>query len=112
MSEIEQEHRQVQNTSLPDTSPFPTLTTIDGSLPGGKQLTEPLVIQIQCEDGEVLVSEPHFSMHAVGPTLPEAISEFKRIIADELDELTHDEKILGPRLQRQLHYLRSIIKAA
>lgn len=112
MSEIEQEHRQLHNANLPDTSSLPVLITIDGPLPSGKQLIEPLVIQIQCEDGEVLVSEPHFFMHAVGPTLPEAISEFKRIIADELDELTHDEKILGPRLQRQLHYLRSIIKAA
>ena len=89
-----------------------TFTAIDSSLPGGKWLIYPLVVQIQREDGEVLVSEPHFYMHAVGPTVAEAIAEFKRILVDELQQLEYDEKRLGPRLKKQLQYLRSIIRMA
>lgn len=89
-----------------------TFTAIDSSLPDGKWLICPLVVQIQRENGEVLVSEPHFYMHAVGSTVAEAIAEFKRILVDELEQLDHDEKKLGPHLKRQLQYLRSIIRTA
>ena len=67
-----------------------------------------LLVHIEKDDGEVLVSESRFSMHASAPTLQEAIAEFKRILVDELGELTKDEGQLGPRLQAQLHYLRSM----
>ncbi len=69
---------------------------------------KPLLVHIEKDEGEVLVSEPRFSMHASAPTLPEAIAEFKRILVDELEELSKDEAQLGPRLQAQLRYLRSI----
>jgi len=51
-------------------------------------------------------------MHAVGTTIAEALAEFKRILSEELDELTVDEEELGPRLQAELQYLRDLIRTA
>jgi hypothetical protein len=86
--------------------------TIDGLLLKEKYLKHPIGIKIEDDEGEILVSEPHFSIHASGATIQEAIGEFKRILSDELDTLTEDEHKLGPRLTAQLRYLRSIIRMA
>jgi hypothetical protein len=110
MNQLNREQPPPQNMNLPSVlsySSSSTLTTVDGLLPNGKKLVGPLVVHIEKDDGEVLVSEPRFSMHASAPTLSEAIAEFKRILADELEELTRDEEQLGPRLQAQLQYLRT-----
>src|SRR5436305_1804086 len=58
---------------------------------------------------EVDVSEPLFHIHAVGTTKVEALKEFRRILSEELDELTADEEELGPRLRLELQYLRNLI---
>jgi hypothetical protein len=91
-------------------STTPTFRAIEGPLPGGKRLILPLIVQIEEDDGEILVSEPHFSMHASGYTIAEAISHFKRVLSEELDLLSADEEKLGPRLQAQLQYLRKAIR--
>src|SRR5947209_18882414 len=96
----------------PPITPTPIFITIDGPLPGGKRLAYPLAVQIEYDDGEILVSEPHFYMHASAPTVPEAIAEFKRILSDELEVLTSDEERLGPRLHAQLQFLRKAIRTA
>ncbi len=88
----------------------PIFITIDGPLPEGRQLTHPLVVLVEDDDGEVLVSEPHFHMHASGATLPEAIEAFKRIFSGYLDVLSEDEERLGDHLGKQLQYLRSAIR--
>ena len=90
-------------------STTPTFRAIEGSLPGGKQLILPLIVQIEEDDGEILVSEPHFSIHASGYTIAEAISHFKQVLFEEIDLLTADEAKLGPRLQAQLQHLRKVI---
>jgi hypothetical protein len=92
-------------------SPLTSLK-ITGNLPGGKQLTRPLDVVIAYDDGEVIVSEPRFHIHAVGATRVEALKEFRRILSEELDELTADEEELGPRLQLELQYLRDLIRTA
>jgi hypothetical protein len=89
-----------------------TSLTITGSLPGERQLTRPLNIKIAYDDGEVIVSEPLFHIHAVGTTITRALTEFRRILTEELDELTTDEEVLGPRLKAELQYLRSLIRTA
>ncbi|TMD64426.1 MAG: hypothetical protein E6I91_11100 [Chloroflexi bacterium] len=89
-------------------SPLTSLR-ITGSLPGGRQLTRPLDVVIAYDDGEVVVSEPRFHIHAVGTTKVEALKEFRRILSEELDELTADEEELGPRLRLELQYLRNLI---
>ena len=106
MSQAERDQHHPPNTSTP------IFTTIDGTLPGGKRLAYPLAVQIKYDDGEVLVSEPHFYIHASAPTVPEAIAEFKRILSDELEVLASDEERLGPRLHAQLQYLRKAIRTA
>jgi len=88
----------------------PIFRTIEGSLPGGKRLAEPLAVRIDYDEGEYLVSEMRYYLHAGAPTIEEAIAEFKRILSDELDALISDEAELAPRLQAQLRYLRSIIR--
>ena len=82
---------------------------VSGQLPGGKRLIRPIDVKIEEDGGEFLVSEPRFFIHASGPTKTEAMEEFKRILSEELDMLSSDEKVLGPRLQAQLRYLRTII---
>ncbi len=104
MSEAEQE---LFDITLPVDQ---TSLTITGPLPGGKRLTRPLDLKIAYDEGEVIVSEPRFHMHAVGTTIAEALAEFKRILSEELDELTVDEEELGPRLQAELQYLRDLIR--
>lgn len=114
MSEAEQ-HEQHEIT-FPVDWHFPesiqTFQTITGPLPDGRQLSRPLTVVIKEDDGEVIVSEPHFHIHAVGTTRAEALVEFRRILSEELDELTADEDELGPRLQAELHYLRNLIRTA
>lgn len=90
----------------------PTFQVITGSLPGGRRLTRPLTVMIEYDDEEVVVSEPRFHIHAVGTTKAEALAEFRRILLEELDELTVDEEELGPRLQAELQYLRDLIRTA
>ncbi|MBV9706750.1 MAG: hypothetical protein JO125_05030 [Chloroflexi bacterium] len=58
------------------------------------------------------MSDPLFHIHAVGTTLTQALVACKRVLAEELDELTDDENELGPRLQMELQYLRTLIRTA
>src|SRR5450759_830279 len=102
--ETEQEQQQSDEITLSH--------RITGSLPGERQLTSPLDVVIAYDDGEVIVSEPRFHIHAVGTTRVEALTEFRRILSEELDELAADEEELGPRLQLELQYLRSLIRTA
>ena len=87
----------------------PTYRRITGLLPGGRRLTRPLTVAVEYDDGEVIVSEPLFHMHAAAPTEAEALEAFKRIFSGYLALLTRREKTLGPQLRDQLNYLRSII---
>jgi len=86
--------------------------SIDGPLPEGRLLAHPIVVKIEDDDGEFLISEPHFSIHASGPTLLGTIEAFKRVFSGYLDVLSEDEEILGIALRRQLEYLRSAIRVA
>jgi hypothetical protein len=73
-----------QEQQQPDQFPFfiPTTSrTIAGSLPGGRRLLHPLTLMVEYDDGEVIVSEPLFHMHAAAPTEIEAIEAFKRIFS-------------------------------
>ena len=95
-----------------DQFPISTSTmtrTLAGSLPGGKQLMRPILIVIEYDEEEVVVSEPLFHMHASAPTEIEALDAFRRMISGYLDVLARREKTLGPPLLDQLNYLRSII---
>lgn len=87
----------------------PTVREISGSLPGGRRFAYPITIVIECDEEEVVVSEPVFHMHASGPTEVAALNAFRRIISGYLDSLTRREKTLGPALRDQLDYLRSVI---
>src|SRR5579884_3562003 len=99
MSEAEQEYQPSQNVTFPmDTYHPPTQQIIEGSLPKGKRLAHPLLVQIENDDGEVVVSEPLFYIHAAAPSVPEAIAAFKRILVDELEILSSEEAELAPRL--------------
>ena len=85
---------------------------IAGPLPKGRWLVKPLAVLIEYDDGEFVVSEPHFSMHASGPTEAEAVAAFRRILSGYLDILESQEQTLGSHLRDQLQYLRSNIRSA
>ncbi len=113
--EIEQQQSDAsyeETTYEPSISHSPAFLTITGPLPGGKRLTRPLDVKIIHDDGEVIVSEPLFHIHAVGTTVTEALAEFRHILSEELDDLTADEQELGTRLQLELQYLRNLIRTA
>ncbi len=93
----------------PLTSTPHTFRKITGSLPGGRRLTHPLIVMVEYDDEEVVVSERRFHMHASAPTEEEALVAFRRIFSGYLDSLAQREKTLGPQLRDQLNYLRSVI---
>ena len=88
----------------------PTYRRITGLLPGGRRLTRPLTVAVEHDDGEVIVSEPLFHMHAAAPTEAEALEAFRRIFSGYLDVLSSRESRLDPYLREQLAYLRSYIR--
>jgi len=88
---------------------LPPLLEIRGSLPQGRQLTKPLLVLIEYSDGEVVVSDPRFHIHASGFNIPDALSAFRRIFSSYLDVLSSEEKNLAPHMLDQLRYLRSYI---
>jgi hypothetical protein len=88
----------------------PTYRRITGLLPGGRRLTRPLTVAVEYDDGEVIVSEPLFHMHAAAPTEAEALEAFRRIFSGYLDVLSSRESRLDPYLREQLAYLRSYIR--
>jgi hypothetical protein len=92
---------------------LPPLTSLEitGHLPGRRRLARPLYVTIAHDDGEVIVSEPHFHMHASAPTTTEALVAFRRIFSGYLDVLASRESRLDPYLREQLAYLRSYISA-
>ena len=90
--------------------PTPIFIVIQGSLSEGRSLKHPVIVQIEDDDDEILVSEPHFHIHASGTTLSEAIDAFKHVFSGYLDILSEDEATLGTYLQKQLDYLRSMIR--
>lgn len=106
--ETEEQQQETEEITLS----FPSVTSFEvtGSLPGGKQLMRPLKVRLAYDDGEIIVSEPRFHIHAVGATRVEALTEFKRILSEELDDLTADEEELGLRLKAELQYLRDLIR--
>src|SRR5579884_3239092 len=55
--------------------------SIAGPLPGGRWLTQPIIVKIQDDDGEFVVTELKYYMHGTGATIPEAIEAFKRIFS-------------------------------
>lgn len=101
MSELKQE----KSTS-------PTIYALEGPLPGGRWFTSPLTVLIEYDDGEFIVSEPRFHMHASASTKVEALAAFRRIFSGYLDVLTSQEETLGIPLREQLQYLRSAIRPA
>ena len=113
MSEAEQEQHLSANITFPMQSYHPPINRIiDGPLPNGRSLAHPLTVLVEYDDGEVVVSEPHFHMHAAAPTEAEAIDAFRRMFSGYLDVLASREEKLGTQLREQLQYLRSAIRTA
>lgn len=84
--------------------------SVAGTLPGRRWLTCPIVVKIEDDDGEYVVTELKYHMHGEGPTIPEAIEAFRRIFSGYLDLLSEEEDNLSSYLHEQLEYLRSAIR--
>ncbi len=84
--------------------------SIAGSLPGRRWLTYPIVVKIEDDDGEYVVTELKYHMHGEGSTISEAIEAFRRIFSGYLDILSEEEDNLSSYLHEQLEYLRSAIR--
>jgi len=88
----------------------PLFISIEGQLPEGRRLTHPIIVKIEDDDGEFVVSEPKYHIHGEGSTIPEAIDAFKRIFSGYLDILSEEENNLSSYMYEQLEYLRSAIR--
>ena len=88
----------------------PIFISIGGRLPDGRWLSHPIIVKIEDDDGEFVVSELKYHMHGEGPTIPEAIEAFKRIFSGYLDILSEEEDNLSSYMFEQLEYLRSAIR--
>ena len=82
---------------------------IDWHFPEGLQ-TYPIIVKIEDDDGEYVVTELKYHMHGEGSTIPEAIEAFRRIFSGYLDILSEEEDNLSSYLYEQLEYLRSAIR--
>jgi hypothetical protein len=67
------------------------------------------MVAIGYDEEEVVVSEPHFHIHASASTEAEALASFRRIFSGFLDVLSSREEQLDSYLCEQLAYLRSYI---
>jgi hypothetical protein len=88
----------------------PIFTSLIGQLPGGRRLVSPIVVKVEDDCGEFVVSDLKYHIHGEGPTIPEAIEAFKRIFSGYLDVLSEEENNLSPYMHEQLAYLRSSIR--
>ena len=88
------------------------LQFISGTLPDGRWLAHPVTVLVEYDDGEFVVSEPHFHMHASASTEAEAVEAFRRIFSGYLDVLEAEEETLSPRLREQLQYCQKDHKFA
>jgi len=82
---------------------------IDWHFPEGLQ-TYPIIVKIEDDDGEYVVTELKYHMHGEGSTIPVAIEAFRRIFSGYLDILSEEEDNLSSYLYEQLEYLRSAIR--
>jgi len=89
-------------------APSSHMTRVDGVLPGGKRLAHPVLVVVEYDDDEVVVTEPRFYMHASGSTESEAIEAFRRIFVGYLPFLEKQEERLSAPLLEQLDYLSSL----
>ena len=87
----------------------PFFLSIGGQLPGGRRLSNHIIVKLEDDDGEFVVSELKYHMHGEGATIPEAIEAFKRIFSGYLDVLSEEEGNLSSYMHEQLEYLRSVI---
>lgn len=72
--------------------------------------TYPIIVKIDDDDGEYVVTELKYHMHGEGSTIPKAIEAFRRIFSGYLDILSEEEDNLSSYLYEQLEYLRSAIR--
>jgi hypothetical protein len=89
----------------------PIFISIGGQLSEKRWLTHPIVVKIEDDDGEFVVSELKYHVHGEGSTIPEAITAFKRIFSGYLDILLEEEDNLSSYMNEQLEYLRSAIRS-
>ena len=89
----------------------PIFVSIGGHLSVRKWLTHPIVVKIEDDEGEFVVSELKYHMHGEGSTIPVAIDAFKRIFSGYLDILSEEEDNLSSYMYQQLEYLRSAIRS-
>ncbi len=78
-------------------------------MPEERWFTHPIIVKIEDDDGEFVVSELKYHIHGEGPTIPEAIEAFKRVFSEYLDMLSEEEDNLSSYMYEQLEYLRSAI---
>lgn len=90
--------------------PFVQFTSISGRLTKGRYLARPIIVKIEEDDGEYMVSENKYYIHGEGPTVLDALDAFRRIFSGYLDILSEEEHNLSLYMAEQLAYLRSAIK--
>lgn len=89
----------------------PYMRMVEGPLRGNRYLRS-TAVWILLDEGQYIVTEPRYHMHAVGATVDEALDDFLSVIADEFDIVLEERGPLSPRLQSQRSYLQSVVLPA
>lgn len=88
------------------------IVPIHGELPQKKRLAKQVYAIATYDDGEYVVSTPHFHIHGYGSTLQEAIEDFRQVLVDSFDHLHEDSDCLDDYMQRQRRYIESLVVPA
>jgi hypothetical protein len=84
-----------------------------GDLPGNRQLTKPLTVNLIWAKKQWRITEPTWLLSSAGPTIRKAVANFRRMLSDYLDVLNEPEEDL--RVIQDLYddikrYLREMIE--
>lgn len=83
--------------------------TLHGPLVEGRRLAKPLAVLCQWDGFCWVVSEPLFSNHAAGNTIPKAVAHFRRMFGGDFDFLDEYRGMMSQWLEDELEYMRSMI---
>lgn len=87
----------------------PIQTIIDGALPGGFALRDPVGVEVWQEGEEYVAAVPDLLIHAFGDSVDDALASLRHEIVAHRERLEDLGDRLAPRMAAQLNQLRRLV---
>jgi hypothetical protein len=87
----------------------PIKTVIDGSLPGGFTLRDPVDVDVWKEGAEYVAAAPSLLIHAFGVSVDDAMANLRHEIVMQVRRLEDLGDRLAPRMVAQRDQLRRLV---